>query len=254
MKTIHRMFLILFLLSTHIPGAFAKFQINDDAVFVGRAKNAGYSVVSAITFEKTISALPPFTETLTVGGLVTIKNLSKNQDVDCKVKAELTAGTGQVIIFRGALVCPGANGKTVRLGLGGYFDDDTNQVVTEISLTSRMKLTVKAKKFGAPDIAGTWNFLDDPAGPMTISFSNGVGSYQGIYKGTGAHSNLVGTLTGKVKLKASGETTWSGAFVIKELANKVAGTFICSYAYTTLSRLDCQFAGGSSAKFSLQEQ
>jgi hypothetical protein len=118
--------------------------------------------------------------------------------------------------------------------------------------TNRKDQTVDVSIKKDPKISGTWDFTDDPAGNMTITRKGTTNEYTGKYRGTGAHSQLRGTLIGTV-----GPDYWSGNFSITELGNVVAGTFKCKILIpiwtvrpTTMA---CQFSGGSLAKFTLKE-
>jgi hypothetical protein len=118
--------------------------------------------------------------------------------------------------------------------------------------TNRLKdqtVAVSVKK--DPNISGTWDFTDDPAGNMTITRNGTTNEYTGKYRGTGAHSQLRGTLIGTV-----GPDYWSGNFTITELGNVVAGTFKSKIFIPEEDGaiiMVCQFSGGSLAKFTLKE-
>lgn len=251
MNNFAKRFLVSVLLSTFLPFASvqAAEKIADDTIYVGKGSLKNFSLNSALTFEEVVNPLSPL-EVFRVGGLVTIANKSTRVDSDCTVSALYTNNTA---LLNGTLSCLEGK-KKKKLKLRGYFDDSTGRLVLEIKLNANSTITYSTHKFQTPTITGVWDFVNDPAGDMSIVFNGNAPKYVGVYHGTGAHSKLRGVLTGTVKTARSGATTWSGIFNITEEANKVSGTFVCDYAYVKPSQLNCQFSGGSSAQFTLVQK
>jgi hypothetical protein len=219
-------------------------EIEDGAKYLGRSANTFNEFGYSFGAQKRITQ-PPVQEYRLRGRLL-IVNIETKARVDASIQATLNESTGDV---KGRVQYV-ENGAFARFPIEGFYNPERDTFLLVAHSGTFGKFTLLASR-DVVDLSGIWDFVNDPAGNMTITRRKFTTVFTGKYQGTGAHSKLVGTLKGIVRSRPDSGDTWEGSFHLTELGNVVDGRLDCNIKSSTA--MTCFFNNGPPAGIELSK-